>query len=149
MTEMRDYESFANDPLVFPIRGKHYPAVEVGIDLGMRLSGITTGAAEQDMPAVDLWRLVLGDSWDQMVADGVPLDAATRAGMAAIADFQHGREYALVVWETGNDPKALTEHMAAKAKAEGNRATRRSRSTASASKTPSPASSKATTSRKS
>lgn len=136
MTELREFTEFSDGPLVFPIRGKRYVAPEVDIPTGLRLSGITTGAAEQDLPAADLYKLILGPVWDEMIADGVPLDAAMRAGLVAVNDFMYGREYAVASWEAGLDPKAATELLA---RTQGNRASRRSNRTGAAKRTPSPA----------
>lgn len=132
MTQLREYDEFADGPLQFPIRGKVYEAPEVSMELGFRLTAIVNGDAEQDLPAKDLYRLVLGDAWDQMVADGVPLDAAMRAGLAAVNDFTYGREYAVASWEAGLNPKAMTE----KLQSQGNRASRRSKSSGGAKRTP-------------
>ncbi|MDQ0894424.1 DUF7426 family protein [Agromyces ramosus] len=133
MTQLREYNEFADGPLEFPIGGKVYTAPEVSIPLGLRLNNIATGEAEQDLPAVELYKLLLGPVWDEMIADGVPLNAAMRAGMVAMNDFQYGREYAVATWEAGLNPKAAAELMASQ---HGNRASRRSKSTAAARKTP-------------
>lgn len=143
MTQMREYTEFAEGPLEFPIRGKVYTAPEVGIELGLRLTRIATGEAEQDMPAVELYKLLLGPIWDEMISDGIPLNAAMRAGMVAMNDFQYGREYAIATWEAGLDPKAATEILRQQ---QGNRASRRSSSTGGARKTRSQASTRGTTS---
>jgi len=135
MTQLREYEEFAAGPLEFPIRGKVYTAPEVDIPTGLRLNGIATGETEQDLPTVDLYRLLLGPVWEQMLTDGVPLDAAMRAGLTAMNDFLYGREYAIASWEAGLDPKAATEILQANQAAEGNRASRRSKSTGAARKT--------------
>jgi len=142
---LREFTEFAAGPLQFPYQGKVYTAPEVGIELGLRLNGITNLGQEAELPFPDLWPDLFGPAYDEMRADGVPVAFVTRAAATVIADFQYGREYATAMWETGADPKAMAEYM----KSKGNRATRRSRSTGGASKTPSPASSKATTSRKS
>lgn len=132
MTELREFTEFADGPLVFPYKGKKYVAPEISIPLAMRLNGITNGGQEQELPVTELWPLLLGPVWDEMIADNVPLALANRAGATMLADFQYGREYAEAMWETGADPKAMTEYM----KARGNRATRRSKSTGGATKTP-------------
>jgi hypothetical protein len=144
--ELSDYSAFAEGPLVFPINGKQYVLPELGIEAGLELAGVVSGKdkAFQRKEGVELWKLLLGPLWDEMVADGVPLAAATRAGLAALADRQYGREVAKIAWETGADPKALEPYM----RAQGNRASRRSNSTAGAKKTQKPVSTKATTSRK-
>ena len=152
MTELSDYSAFAEPPLSFPINGKRYTVPPLGIEAGLVLQGVIAGTDKTfaKKNAVDLWKLVLGSLWDEMVADGVPLDAATRAGVAALADHQYGRVIAEAAWEAGEDPNRLAAYMdkkAAEQKAAGNRATRRSKSTGTATKTPSRASTKATTSR--
>lgn len=141
---LREFSEFADGPLIFPYKDKTYEAPEVGIALGMRLNGITNEGAEADLNIKDLLPDLLGDAWTQMVADDVPISFAIRAGATVLADFQYSREYALVMWETGADPKAVAEYT----RRNGNRATRRSKSTGGATETPSPASTKATTSRK-
>lgn len=128
------YESFANDPLVFPIGGKKYTLKPVSIPNGRILANLISGKDKKlnSAPSEELWKLVLGDLWDQFEQDGVPIEAATRAGLTALADFQYGRDAAEAAWEAGADPKALQEYMA---KRPSNRAQRRSTSTAAAKKT--------------
>lgn len=149
MTELTDYSEFAEGPLEFPINGKRYVLPELGIEEGLELSGIFSGKDKtfRRKEGVELFKLLLGPLWDQMIADGVSLAAATRAGMTALADRQYGREMAKVAWETGADPKALEPYLQERVAAQGNRASRRSRNTGGAKKTPSPASTKATTPR--
>jgi hypothetical protein len=132
MTELKEFTEFADGPLRFPYKGKIYEAPEVSIKLGMRLNGITNEGAEADLNIKDLLPDLLGDAWTEMVEDDVPLTFAVRAGATVIADFQFGREYAEAMWETGADPKAMADRMAAK----GNRASRRSKSTGGVKRTP-------------
>lgn len=139
---LREYTEFA-EPLRFPINGKVYTAPEVTIELGIRLNGIADGTADQDMPMLELYKLLLGPVWDEMIADGVALNAASRAGMTVMNDFLYGREYAETIWETGLDPKAAAALTAARS---GNRASRRSTSTGKARRTRSQASTSGTTS---
>lgn len=150
MTELSDYSEFAEGPLRFPINGKVYELPPIGIEDGIVLAGIVSGKnkAAQKMEGVELWKLLLGPLWDEMIADGVPLEAATRVGLTALADRQYGREMAEITWETGADPKALQPYLRKQAAAQGNRATRRSNSTGGAKKTPSRASTKGTKSRR-
>ncbi|MCU1408462.1 MAG: hypothetical protein JWM23_542 [Microbacteriaceae bacterium] len=149
MTELRDYSAFAEGPLVFPINGKRYELGELGIEAGITLAGIVTGKNKvaARMEGVELWKLLLGPLWDEMIEDGVPLAAATRAGLTALADHQYGRDVAEITWETGADPKVLEPYLEARAAKTANRATRRSNSTGGAKKTPSRASTRATSSR--
>lgn len=118
MTEMRDWDEFSDGPLVFPYKGKKYTAPEISIDLGMRLNAILNEGAEADLPVAELWPVLLGDAWSQMVADSVPLVVANRAGATMLADFQFGREYATAMWETGGDPALAAELMTKRAAGE-------------------------------
>lgn len=147
MTELSDYNKFSEGPLVFPINGKKYVLPEVSIPDGLALAGAIAGKdkAAGRKSGESMWRLILGPLWDEMIADGVPLAAATRVGITALADRQYGREFANVTWETGADPKALQPYL--EATAPTNRAQRRLNSTGGEKKIPSPVSTKATTSR--
>jgi hypothetical protein len=149
MAELSDYSKFAEGPLEFPINGKRYVLPEQGIEAGITLAGIVSGKnkAAARMEGVELWKLLLGPLWDEMIADGVPLAAATRAGLTALADHQYGRDVAEITWETGADPKVLEPYLEARAAKTANRVTRRSNSTGGAKKTPSRASTRATSSR--
>jgi hypothetical protein len=150
MSELREFTEFAKKPLVFPFRGKKYVQPDLTIEAGLYLGGVVTGAdrSARNMKGADLWKLVCGPLWDQMIADGVPLAFATRVGLTLLADHQYGRDYAEATWEAGTDPKLLAAYMDKKTAAQGNRASRRSSSTAGATKTPPQVSTKATTSRK-
>ena len=147
MTAFTDYKEFADGPLELPILGKVYRVPEISIPDGMVLAGIVDGSDEdaQKMKGVELWKLLLGPAWDEMIADGVPLAAATRAGLTVLADRQYGRELAQVTWETGADPKAIQPYLDLQA-AKQNRAQRRSKSSGGAKKTPPRDSTKVTTS---
>lgn len=132
MTKMREFTEFYDGGLVFPYGGKEYAAPEITIEMGMRLNGITNEGQESGLSSVELVKDLLGPVYDEMVADRVPLAFLNRVFAAIVADFQYGREYANVLWETGGDPKAMAEYM----KAKGNRASRRLKSTGGARKTP-------------
>lgn len=133
---LSEYEKFSNPPLVFPIGGKQYTLKPVDIPTGIILDKIISGEDKElaKQPASYLWKMLLGDMWDEFAADGVPLEAATRAGLTALAEHQYGRAIAEATWEAGADPKALQDYM--EKKFPPNRAQRRSKSTAAASSTP-------------
>jgi hypothetical protein len=120
---------------VFPIGGKKYTLKPVSIPNGRILANLISGRDKKlsAAPSEELWRLVLGDLWDAFEADGVPVEAATRAGLTALAEFQYGREAAEAAWEAGADPKALQAYV--QSKTPTNRVQRRSTSTAAAKKT--------------
>lgn len=148
MTELTDYNKFAEGPLQFPFNGKTYTVPDVSIPEGIRLAGLIDGSDKdaKKMKGADLWQLLLGKAWDEMVADGVPLDFATRAGLTVLADRQYGRDTAVLTWETGADPKAIQPYLELQAAKNGNRAQRRSSSTGGAKKTQPRASTKVTSS---
>lgn len=143
---LKAYESFAEKPLEFPIGGKVYALPPLGIEAGLRLATVVAGEdeASKELKGEALWKLLLGPLWDEMIADDVPLAAATRAGLAALADYQYGRAMAEAAWEAGADPKALEAYITKKVAP--NRASRRSRSTVKAPTTSSPAVSSGTSS---
>lgn len=165
---LKPYEEFAPEKLAFPIGGKLYVVEPVGYKEGLRLTEMIASkpGAEFKETAEDIWRLVLGKAYDAMKKDNVPGDALARAAFAALTDFQFGRDAAETVWESGVDPKALTDAMqrrmeeaagipsqtrAGTGRAQPQdrkpKASPRSRSTASASRTRT-ASTRSTTSRK-
>jgi hypothetical protein len=147
---LKAYEEFAQEPLAFPVNGKIYVVAPLGYKEGIKLTRVLSGEDKslEDAPADDVWRLVMGPTYDEMVADNVPIEALSRAGLATLADFNFGREMAEKTWESGLDPKALEAALAAAKAAETRAASKRSPSTASAGKTRKRASSKATTSPK-
>lgn len=144
--ELSDYEKFAEGPLRFPYKGKTYEVPELGIEDGIYLAGVISGRDRSfaKKEGVELWKLLCGSMWDEMVADKVPLAFATRVALAVLADRTSGREVAKIAWETGADPKALAPYLAELNAKTGNRASRRSNSTAGAKKTQKPVSTKAT-----
>ena len=143
---LKPFEEFIADPLEFPIGGKVYRLEPYDIPTGLKLTAIVAGQDEEfkSQPTVELYKLLLGSLWDQMLTDGVPLAAASRAGMTALADFQYNRTFAEAAWEKGEDPKAIAAYLVKNLP----RAQRRSQSTGGANSTPRRASTKATTSRK-
>lgn len=130
--------------MVFHINGKDYTVTPLGIDAGLKVAGVVGGTDKSynKKPAEDLFKLVLGDVWEEMRADGVPLEAAWRAGMAMVIDNKEGRVAAEAIWDTGL-PEALAAQMAANQNPAGST---RSRSTAPAGKTPSRVRTSSTTS---
>lgn len=128
---MSDFTDFNElyEPLVLPINGKKYTIPPVSFDAGTKINGIVDGA--EKLSDEVFFRLVLGDQFDEMHTDNVPAAAITRAAQTALADFKYGRAMAETMWKTGGDPKAIQENAP-----KPNRAARRSKVTAAASKTP-------------
>lgn len=144
---LKAYEEFADEPLAFPIGGKVYTVPPIGMRDGIRLQRAISGQDDslKDAPPEELWKLVMGDVWQQMLDDDVPVEAAGRAGAAALTDFQFGREAAEKVWEHGLSPEWMAALGSASQSGEDSQG---SSSTGEASATRSRASSSGTTSRK-
>lgn len=140
------------EPLRLTIRGKVYEIPALPYDVGLAL---TSGPAStiDDMTPDEFRRTFLGAALDAMIADQVPLQYVARAALTALADFQGGRDVAEGMWASGGSPKALERWAEAKRRealreAPQDRkppASKRSRSTAGASTTRRPASTRATT----
>lgn len=103
---LKAYEDFEPEPLAFPIRGKTYTPPPISAKTGLTLVKALAGDPELvNKEARSLWQLVLGPTYDEMIADDVPLDALARAGFAMLADWQADRDAAVRVWESGIDPE--------------------------------------------
>lgn len=112
---MKAWEEVAPEPLTFEIRGKTYTIPELGYKAMLTIQAIKAGKPSDldEAEAVESWRLVMGSTWDEMVADNVPAEPLMRAGLATLAFFQHGPETAEQIWEKGVDPKAILAALAA------------------------------------
>lgn len=142
MTQFKDFDELA-DPLILPIKGKLYTIPPVGAADGIRFNLAADPTVKDASPISDeeFFRIFLGTAYDEMVADNIPGAALIRAAYAALADFQSGRGAAVIMWETGGDPKAIEAYSRAHAP---NRAARRSKPTAAANSTKRPASTSGT-----
>ena len=114
------------EPLTLPIGGKAYVIPPLSFTAGATVNGLIDG--KEDESGEEFIRLVLSpEVFEQMVTDGVPDIAITRAGQTALADFKYGRAMAEIMWRTGGDPKAVQALVTQKAP---NKAATRSKSTA-------------------
>lgn len=140
---MKSWDEIRPDLLAFPIGGKVYTIPELPYQAMLTIEKIKAGQPTEldDADAVDTWRLVMGDAYDQMVADNVPGEALTRAGLATLTYFEMGREAAEAIWENGIDPKALAAAIQSRTEPQP------PSSTDAANATPSPASTNTTSSR--
>lgn len=103
---LRPYEEIIG-PLVIPVRGKEYTLPVVSAVDGLRLKQVMTGE-KTDLPTSWLYKTLLGDAFDQMLADHVGGDVIDRVFITALTDVKDGRDSAEDVWEHGV-PKALRE----------------------------------------
>lgn len=130
MSQFKDFNDLY-EPLVLPVGGKKYEIPALSFTAGATVNGVIDGG--EKLTDEDFYRLLLSDAvFDQMMADNLPATAIDRVARTALTDFKYGRELAVTMWETGGDPKAVAEYKKAHAP---NRASRRSRSTATAKKT--------------
>lgn len=106
---MKSWDDIRPEPLVFEIGPKKYEIPELDYRSMLTIHKVKAGEATEldDMTAEDTWRIVMGPTWDEMVADNVPAEAISRAGLATLTYFEMGREAAEAIWENGIDPKAV------------------------------------------
>ena len=139
------------EPLVFPIGDKEYKIPPVGVTVGWQLAEIFEKPAKTArLKNEQLFRMAMGDVYEEMVNDGVGLRTVFRAGMACLAHFQtlssggtteDAMRAADGIWEAGIGPKAVEEWAAANpdripgAKTPGRRTAAAGASTASTSGT--------------
>lgn len=137
-----DLDQYFDDTLSLPVGGKTYviagPDAETGLfcqrlmTAGVAASaGLPTPASMPDLKMDDdaetaFYRRILGDVYDQLVADGVSWPKIQIVAQTAFFWIASGKEMAEAFWRSGGDPKASS------ASAAPNRASRRSTSTAAA-----------------
>lgn len=131
----RDFSELS-EPLRLPYRGKVYEIAPVGLLDAPILWEALERPEESTLSGQDFRRMLLGATWDQLVADNVPLEMAVRAEMTALADFRAGRETAEYMWETGSDPKVLAAWAASRTLESPNSATDAGTSTPTPASTP-------------
>lgn len=129
------------EPLELAYKGKVYRIEPPSGDDGTRFA-LAAEAQQAGEPLPEglapftndeTFRVFLGAAWVEMKADKVPQVFIDRCLDAAMADHFAGRLIAQIMWETGGDPKAAAQYVKTHAP---NRATRRSKSTGAAQKTP-------------
>jgi hypothetical protein len=146
-------------PLVLPVGDKEYIVEPVEYDTGLMLIAVFNGQSTEitsESPDEDLFRIVMGDAWQQMRDDKCPYPVMLRAGAAASrfqsmliagADNDIALAAAEAIWESGIDPELMAALVAA-ANLSNSKDSKPSTNTASGSRTPRPASTRTTTSRK-
>lgn len=97
-------------PLVLPIGPKSYTIPSIGVADGIKLAAnIKPDSKEPPMTNEEFRHLVLGTAYDEMIADNAPSLAVALAAQTALVDYQTGRAAAEIFWETGGDPKGMTQ----------------------------------------
>lgn len=143
MSEFPDLDSFF-EPIVLSVHGKKYALPRVSAEGGIKYQ-VSKDPKNKPLTDPEFDQIFLGDVGERMLADGVQPSDIQRARLVAYADFSRDRQDAEMLWRTGGDPKAQTEYR----KGQQPQVSTPSPSTGGESETPSPASTKATTSRKS
>jgi hypothetical protein len=144
-------------PLVLPVGDKEYRVQPVTYEDGLTLIAVNNSDSETITDKDDdetLFKLVMGDTWAEMLTDRCPYPVMWRAGMASMQyqaalvnglDSTSAVEIGERVWNSGIDPELMAAMVAA---ADFSKTSKPSTSTGTASKTPPRASTKATRSRK-
>jgi len=115
-------DDFLEDHLELPVRGadgevRVYRIEDPSAEDGIRIERITSLAARlasgrkgPDTPVLDddeerdLYRMCLGDAYDQMLADGVKWAMFKHVALTAMFWVVSDRETALEFWRTGQQP---------------------------------------------
>lgn len=140
---LKPWDEVGPGPLAFPIKGHTYVLAD-SYKTGLRVHNLVKDPdGLKGKTTEDLWRLALGDLYDEMVKADVPPEALARAGITALTFYQYGRAAAEFVWENDLDPEAL-----AAAAAQVTKGQTGSSSTGGARKTRSPGSTSGTRPRK-
>lgn len=148
-------------PLVLPVADQTYTVQPIDYAGGLELIAVVQGTSEtikSDSPNETLFRLVMGDTWDLMLADGLPFNVMLRAGMAAtqyqmaLVNDQSTADAVAVgeaMWASGISPEALAAVVAAsQSKESPSKGSPRSPGTGSGNRTRTRASTRPTTSPK-
>lgn len=101
---MDDLASFMDPDLRLPIRGREY-AIHCSAWQGLHLHRlIVTGARlSDDQERAEVLQM-LGDTYQQMVDDGIGWPTIAHAGRVAILWFGHSEAAGQALWESGGAP---------------------------------------------
>lgn len=123
MSAFKDLDEFFDDTLDLPIGGKVYVIqpvdAKVGLNMQRMMTILTQASAGFDVTpeqvqAVEfddegeeaLYRLTLGDAFEQMTEDGVSWPRLKHAAITAYFFHTAGRQTAETIWATGGRGKA-------------------------------------------
>ncbi|MGW2062807.1 DUF7426 family protein [Streptomyces sp. NPDC001937] len=119
-------DDLLDDTLSLPIKGRTYVVEAPSAEIGLRTQAIVQAAAIAqdggranervlaDAAERDLYADLLGDAYDEMVADGVKWPALKHAALTAMVWVVHSREQAERFWNSGGDPKAMAPNRASR-----------------------------------
>lgn len=118
----RDLDEFFDPTLRLPIRGKTYVVQSVDAKTGLWCQRALTvgvqavsggdlteaqidGLELDDAQELDLYRKVLGDVYDEMLADGLPWEILRHAGMTAFMWAAGNKQAAEDYWESPGETR--------------------------------------------
>ena len=128
-------DAFLDEYLELPVKGadgetRVYRIEEPSAEDGIRIEKITmlgarlaAGGAPPDQPVLgddeerNLWRMCLGDAYDQLLADGVKWGAFKHTAMTAMFWVVTDKETAREFWRTGQRPGKAVNRAARRAQA--------------------------------
>lgn len=122
----RDLDEFFDPQLVLPIKGKEYVVESPDAKTGLFVKGLMalaqTAAAGGDIDPDDfqalelddtqerdLYRRLLGATYDEMLSDGVSWHRVQHAGQTALFWVDRGKPFAERFWNGASDPKERVE----------------------------------------
>jgi hypothetical protein len=109
MTKLKDYNELV-DELVLPINGVEYTLPLPKADFGVKFQLAKTPGTDVTMEDEEFYAGFLGDELQRMRDNGVTPAQIQRVALVAVADFERDRATAVMLWETGSDPKAQQEY---------------------------------------
>jgi len=134
-TQFEALDSFLDDYLELPVRGRDgetriYRIEDPPAEDGLRIERITTLAARlaaggkrpetpvlDDEEEKDLFRLCLGETYDQLLADGVKWAQFKHVALTAMFWVVSDKETAAEFWRTGQQPGKARNREARRAQA--------------------------------
>lgn len=118
----RDLDEFFDSSLRLPVRGKTYVIPSPDAKTGLwcqRIIALASKAKDGDLTdddadslkldddeERDLFQRLLGEAFEEMVADGLPWEHVKHCGMTALMWAAGNSEQAEAYWNAGGDPKA-------------------------------------------
>lgn len=119
-------DELLDETLVLPVKGRRYTIAAPSAETGLAVQAVVQSAAvaasggEVDTDALgdaaerDLYRDLLGDAYDQMLADGVSWPALKHCARVAIVWVVQDKATAERVWSSGGDPSRLAPNRQAR-----------------------------------
>lgn len=147
MAKFEDLDGLLDDCLELPVNGKVYRVAGPSAEDGLRIEKVTTlamqlvaGGEPDDAEALDdddernLYRLCLGDTYDELLADRVSWVQLRHVALTALVWINSGTEQAGKFWSSAGNPETQAPNRAER-RAAGSAAAKPTRSRGSTSGT--------------